>query len=146
MALTISMLTLFVAAFLAATVVPFQSEVVLLGMQLTGIAPLWLLLIVASIGNILGAFINYAIGVRLEHFRDRRWFPMNAAKLERAQRWFNTYGVWTLLLSWAPVLGWFTVVAGIMRTPLWQFTLLVSIAKTGRYAVVIWLTARAMGD
>lgn len=139
------MLTLFAAAFLAATVVPFQSEVVLLGMQLAGIAPEYLLLIVASVGNILGAFVNYAIGARLEHFRDRRWFPMNAAKLERAQRWFNTYGVWSLLLSWAPVLGWFTVVAGVMRTPLWQFTLLVTIAKTVRYAVVIWLTSKAMG-
>lgn len=146
MALILSMFTLFAAAFLAATVVPFQSEVVLLGMQLAAVGPLWLLLIVASIGNILGAFVNYAIGARLEHFRHRRWFPMNAVQLERAQRWFNTYGVWSLLLSWAPVLGWFTVVAGIMRTPLWQFTILVTIAKTGRYAVVIWLTAKAMGD
>jgi hypothetical protein len=47
--------------------------------------------------------------------------------------WWLRWGVWSLLLSWAPILGWFTVVAGAMRTPLWQFTVLVTVAKTGRF-------------
>lgn len=136
---------LFAATFLAATVFPFQSEVVFVGLQLTGVAPLWLLVTVASLGNTLGAFVNYWIGARLEDAGAHRWLRIDEAKFARARRWWERWGVWSLLLSWAPVLGWFTVVAGAMRTPLWQFTLLVATAKTARFVALGWLTARAMG-
>lgn len=63
----------------------------------------------------------------------------------RAQRWYARLGVWTLLMSWAPLGDAFTVVAGVMRTPVWVFVVLVTLAKTGRYAVLAWLTAQAMG-
>ncbi|MDD7972441.1 YqaA family protein [Roseinatronobacter alkalisoli] len=135
---------LFAAAFLAATIIPFQSEVVFLAMQTANLTTVVMLVAVASVGNTLGAFVNYAIGARIEHYRDRRWFPARPAQLERAQRWFARYGVWSLLLSWAPLLGWFTLVAGIMRTPLWQFAVLVAIAKTARYSLLAWLTLRAV--
>jgi membrane protein YqaA with SNARE-associated domain len=136
---------LFAACFIAATVFPFQSEVVFVGLQMAGVAPLVTLVVVASVGNTLGAFVNYWIGARLEDADAHRWLRIDDAKFERLRRWWLRFGVWSLLLSWAPVLGWFTVVAGAMRTPLWQFTLLVTLAKTGRYAVVGWLTAQAMG-
>lgn len=136
---------LFAATFLAATVVPFQSELVFAGLQLGGMAPLWLLITVASLGNTLGALVNYWIGARLDQPGARRWLRINEARLARARRWWQRWGVWSLLLSWAPVLGWFTLVAGTMRTPLWQFMLLVGLAKTGRFMVLGWLTAQAMG-
>jgi membrane protein YqaA with SNARE-associated domain len=139
-----ALVTLFAAAFLAATIIPFQSEAVFVALQLGNVSGLVMLVVIASLGNTLGAFVNYAIGMRVETYRDRRWFPMRPDQLERTQGWFRRYGVWSLLLSWAPVLGWFTLVAGIMRTPLWQFALLVAIAKTGRYAILAWITARAM--
>ncbi|ATX66642.1 YqaA family protein [Roseinatronobacter bogoriensis] len=139
-----ALVTLFAAAFLAATIIPFQSEAVFVALQLGNVTGLVLLVGVASLGNTLGAFVNYAVGMRVETYRDRRWFPMRPEQLERTQIWFRRYGVWSLLFSWAPVLGWFTLVAGVMRTPLWQFALLVAIAKTGRYAVLAWLTSRAM--
>jgi membrane protein YqaA with SNARE-associated domain len=47
-------------------------------------------------------------------------------------------------MSWAPLGDGFTVVAGIMRTPVWLFVTLVAIAKTGRYLVLAWITAQAM--
>lgn len=134
---------LFAAAFGAATVLPFQSEVVLVAMVAAQSAPVWLMLLVASVGNTLGSMVNWWLGRYVEHFRGRRWFPVTDAQLDRAQTWYARWGVWTLLLSWAPFGDGFTVVAGIMRTPLWLFTLIVAAVKTGRYIVVVWLTEAA---
>jgi membrane protein YqaA with SNARE-associated domain len=136
---------LFAAAFGAATILPFQSEVVFVGLQLAGSIPLLTIIAVASVGNTLGAVVNYVMGRGIERFRTRRWFPVNAAQLARAQRWYARWGVWTLLISWAPLGDAFTVVAGIMRTPLWVFLVLVTLAKTGRYTALGWLTAQAGG-
>lgn len=129
---------LFLAAFGAATLLPFQSEFVLAAMLAAEAAPVSALFIVASVGNTLGSIVNYGLGRMIETFRGRRWFPISAAQLARAERWYSRWGVWTLLLSWAPFGDPLTVVAGVLRTPFWLFTLLVSIAKTARYAAVIW--------
>ena len=136
---------LFTAAFGAATILPFQSEVIFVGLQLGGSLPLVTLIAVASFGNTLGAVVNYVMGRGVERFRTSRWFPVNTGQLARAQRWYARWGVWTLLLSWAPLGDAFTVVAGIMRTPVWIFLTLVTLAKTGRYVVLGWLTAQAGG-
>lgn len=136
---------LFLAAFGAATILPFQSEVVFIALQVAGRTSVAALVIVASVGNTLGAVVNYVMGRGIERFRHRRWFPVNAAQLARAQRWYARWGVWTLLLSWAPFGDGFTVIAGMMRTPVWVFVLLVTIAKTGRYIVLAWITTQAGG-
>jgi membrane protein YqaA with SNARE-associated domain len=136
---------MFLTSFAAATLVPFQSEVVFVALQIAGTLPLVLIVAVASLGNTLGAVVNYAMGLGIERFQDRRWFPVNVAQLARAQRWYARWGVWSLLMSWAPFTGGFTVVAGIMRTPLWLFLTLVAISKTGRYVILGWITAQAGG-
>lgn len=136
---------LFAAAFGAATLLPFQSEIVFVAMQVAGDVPVWLLLAVASIGNTAGSVVNYVMGLGVERFRKSRWFPVSDAQLDRAQGWYARWGVWTLLLSWAPFGDGFTVVAGMMRTPFWVFLLLVAVAKTGRYAVLAWATAQVGG-
>ncbi len=133
---------IFAAAFGAATILPFQSEIVFVGLQLAGTISLPVLVLVASAGNILGAVVNYLLGHWIEHFRHRRWFPFSEAQLARARKWYARWGVWTLLLSWAPLGDAFTVIAGILRAPPWLFLLLVTIAKTGRYMVLAWLTAQ----
>ncbi len=136
---------LFAAAFGAATILPLQSEVVFVGLQLAGTAPVSWLIVVASIGNTLGAGINYVMGRGIARFRSRRWFPVGADRLAQAERWYARWGVWTLLLSWAPLGDAFTVIAGTLRTPVWLFLILVSIAKTGRYVALAWMTARVAG-
>ncbi|APX90083.1 hypothetical protein BV394_10430 [Brevirhabdus pacifica] len=136
---------MFLAAFGAATILPFQSEVVFAGIQLAGSVPLGLLILVASVGNVLGAVVNYVLGRGIERFQDRRWFPVSPASLDRARGWYGRWGVWTLLLSWAPLGDAFTVVAGVLRTPFWLFLLLVTIAKTGRYLFLAWATASIAG-
>ena len=144
-ALTGQLAGLFAAAFGAATILPFQSEVVFVALQVAGAVPVAWLVAVASVGNTLGAVVNYVMGRGIERFRTRRWFPVNAAQLARAQRWYARWGVWTLLLSWAPFGDAFTVIAGVMRTHWIVFLVLVTLAKTGRYAVLAWLTTQAGG-
>ena len=66
---------LWLAAFLAATPVPFQSEVVFVALQAAGVASPLMLVIVASVGNVLGSVVTYAIGRGVSQFQARRWFP-----------------------------------------------------------------------
>ncbi len=128
---------LFTAAFLAATILPMQSEAILVGLILSGDYSTTSLLAVASIGNTLGAVVNWGLGRGIERFRDRRWFPTSPAKLERAQTWYRRYGKWSLLLSWLPVGGdAITVLAGVLREPLPTFLLLVFLGKAARYLVL----------
>lgn len=132
--------SLFLSALVAATILPMQSEAVLVGLLLADYSPL-LLITVASIGNVLGSAINWLLGRGIERFRDRPWFPASNAGLERAQSWYRRYGKWSLLLSWAPVIGDpLTVIAGVLREPFPVFLLLVAIAKTGRYLVLAAIT------
>lgn len=128
---------LFAVAFAAATVLPLQSEAALTALLFAGYSPA-LLLVVASMGNILGSTVNWALGRWLEHFSQRWWFPASGRSLERAQDWYRRYGRWSLLLSWVPVIGDpITVVAGMLRESLVVFLVLVAIAKTGRYLALI---------
>lgn len=136
MDLLIAYLGLFAAAFIAATLLPAQSEGVLVALLLAGYVP-WLLVLVASVGNVLGSTVNWWIGREVARFADRRWFPVKPAALARAQAWYARYGRWTLLLSWMPVIGDpLTLAAGVMREPLRVFLPLVALAKTTRYAVL----------
>lgn len=130
---------LFASAFLAATILPFYSEVVLFALARQGYDP-WLLVAVATLGNTLGAVVNWWLGRYLLHFQDRPWFRISAADIERAQGWFQRYGVWSLALAWMPVGGdALTFIAGIMRIRLGVFLLLVGAGKMLRYIVVMKL-------
>ena len=127
---------LFLAAFTAATLLPAQSEALVVGLLLTDYAP-WLVLAVASVGNVLGSVVNWFLGRGIERFRGRRWFPVSPAALARAEGWYRSYGRWSLLLAWAPIIGDpLTVVAGVLRETFLVFLLLVSIAKIGRYLIL----------
>lgn len=135
-----SYLLLFFSALLAATLIPAQSEALLVSLILNGQDVLWLLLAVATAGNTLGSVINWWLGRYLQHFHEKRWFPVKAASLARAQQQFQRYGWWVLLLSWLPIVGDpLTVVAGVMRMRLLPFVLVVAVAKGGRYGVLGWL-------
>lgn len=130
---------LFSAAFLAATLLPAQSEVVLAGMALHGVGPIPVLWAVATFGNLLGSCVNWALGRFMLHYADRRWFPVSAAHLAKAQAWYGRFGRWSLLASWVPIVGDpLTLVAGVMREPFSRFVLIVGLAKGGRYALLLW--------
>ncbi|MDX0777896.1 DedA family protein [Sinorhizobium medicae] len=131
---------LFLVALAAATILPMQSEAALAGLLVSGYSP-WLLIAVASIGNVLGSVVNWLIGRGIQRFRHKRWSPASDAGLERAQRWYHRYGKWSLLLSWMPIIGDpLTVAAGVMKEPLTHFVLLVAVAKVVRYLAVAAVT------
>jgi len=128
---------LFLTAFVAATILPMQSEAALVGLLLLDAQPAWLLVTVASVGNVLGSVVNWLLGRFIERYRDKRWFPAKPAALDRAGAWYRRYGKWSLLLSWMPIIGDpLTVAAGVLREPFPVFLLLVAIAKIGRYLVL----------
>lgn len=133
---------LFLTALAAATLLPAQSEALLAGLLLNGAYPPWALIAVASAGNVLGSVINWLIGRGIDRFRDRPWFPVSAAALERAQHWYQRYGKWSLLASWVPIIGDpLTVAAGVLRVALPTFVAIVTIAKTARYLFVYAVVA-----
>jgi len=129
---------LFASALLAATIFPAQSEMVLAGLHVAGNYSKWLLLIVATTGNVLGSVINWLLGRYLIHFQDRKWFPIKGRALDKSAAIYQKYGVWTLLLAWMPFIGDpLTLVAGIFRTNILLFLILVTIGKAGRYALLL---------
>ncbi len=133
----IAYLGLFFSALIAATVLPMQSEALLVGLLIAGEQPVVSLLLVATVGNVLGSLLNWYIGRFLLRFKDRRWFPTSEHQLARAENWYRRYGRWSLLGSWLPVIGDpITVVAGILREPLFSFLVLVTLAKGARYFIL----------
>lgn len=132
---------LFASALIAATILPMQSEAVLVGLLVSGDRPVTLLLVIATVGNVLGSVINWTFGRFLLRFRRRRWFPASDNQLARAESWYRRYGRWSLLASWMPVIGDpLTVVAGVLKEPIVPFVVLVTIAKGGRYLVLAAIT------
>lgn len=133
-------LSIFLMAFLAATILPAQSEFVVAGAQQMGYN-IWAIWWLASIGNTLGSVVNYILGRFLVQYQDRRWFPFKPKSLERGHRWFERFGKWSLLMAWAPFIGDpLTFIAGMLRLTFWQFLILVFVSKSGRYAILLGIT------
>jgi len=134
---------MFLAAFTAATPVPMQSELVFVALATAG-WPLTALVVVASLGNVLGSCLTYAVGRGIGGAGLGRWFAVTPDRLARAEGWFTRWGRWSLLLSWAPGGDLLVALAGLLRMPLLVFLPLLTIAKTGRYLVLAWLTSAAL--
>jgi membrane protein YqaA with SNARE-associated domain len=135
----IELLVVFFAAFLAATVIPAQSEAVLVGVAATGSFSKELLLLVASLGNVLGSIVNYILGYQAICLGKKKQLFAKTTKLEKYESIYRRYGVWTLLFAWLPLVGdVFTVLAGVFRANIWVFILLVTIGKAGRYWLLLY--------
>ncbi len=142
----IGYLGLLASALIAATILPMQSEAVLVGLLLGGGHSPVLLVLVATVGNVLGSVINWVLGRFALRFQNRKWFPASELQLARAQGWYHRYGRWSLLGSWLPIVGDpLTVMAGVLREPLWSFLVLVTLAKAGRYLVLAAVTLAWFG-
>ncbi len=130
-------LILFSISLLAATIFPASSEATLLYYLHEG-EPVWMLLIAAGTGNVLGSVINYFIGKKgVGYLLDHK--KITAARMKKSEVFFKKYGAFALLLSWVPIIGDpLTFVAGVLHFDFRKFLLFVSIAKFGRYLVLIW--------
>ena len=134
------LVALALSAFTSATLLPGTSEAMLVTLHVAKAAPGWLLVTVASLANVAGSCVNWALGRYLARHAGHRWFPATPAQLDRASAWYRRWGWPSLLLSWTPVIGDpLTVVAGLLRTPFVLFLIVVAIAKLARYAALVWL-------
>jgi membrane protein YqaA with SNARE-associated domain len=129
---------LFLSSFLAATILPLSSELVL-GYLLLHNYGVPGVLATATLGNVLGALVNYGLGRAGGGPVLERLFRVSPKEIEMARYRFKTHGTLSLLLAWVPVIGDpLTVVAGMLKIRLWVFLTLVSIGKFTRYAVLSW--------
>jgi membrane protein YqaA with SNARE-associated domain len=135
---------LFVAAFLAATLLPLSSEVVLSALLLNGLSPFWLVM-TATAGNVLGSIVNYALGYWLSLEVAKKWLKISADDLDRAEGRFRKYGMFSLFFAWVPVIGDpLTILAGALRVRFLWFFLIVSAGKLFRYVAISYLTLQAI--
>lgn len=127
---------LFIAAFLAATILPLSSELVLTALLLNGLSPTYLV-IIATIGNVLGSLTNYGLGYWASKTVIQRWLRMSENEFVRAEERFKKYGIVALLFAWVPIIGDpLTVMAGILRIRLLWFLVLVTTGKFLRYYIL----------
>jgi membrane protein YqaA with SNARE-associated domain len=130
---------LFVAAFLAATILPLSSEVVLSILLFNGLSPI-ALVAVATVGNVLGSLTNYGLGYWASIAYIKKWLKMSEEEFVRAEQRFAKYGLFSLCFAWVPIVGDpITVIAGFLRIRLLWFVVLVTIGKLLRYIVVSYL-------
>ena len=133
-------LSLFTISFLAATILPFSSELTLAGLIATSNYDNLILLIVASFGNTLGSVVNWVLGFYSRNLITKKWFPFKDKQIENSSRWFSKFGKWSLLFAWIPILGDpLTLVSGLLRVRFLDFVILVAIGKVSRYLVVFYL-------
>jgi len=135
---SLSLLSLFASSFLSATLLPGNSEVVLIAMLLSGVSQPWLLVVIATMGNSLGGLTNVILG---------RFFPLREKSRwqEKAVGWLKRYGAATLLLSWMPVIGdLLCLLAGWMRISWGPVLFFLCLGKALRYVLLAWVTLQGM--
>ena len=133
-------LSLFFISFLAATILPFSSELTLAGLISTSNYDNLILLVVASFGNVLGSVFNWSLGFYSRNLSTKKWFPFKETQIERSSKWFSKFGKWSLLFAWLPIVGDpLTFVAGLLRVRFLDFIILVAIGKVSRYLLVFYL-------
>ena len=133
-------LSLFAVSFLAATILPFSSELILVGLIATSNYDNFFLLIAASLGNIFGSVVNWALGFYSRNLTTKKWFPFKETQIERSSRWFKKFGKWSLLFAWVPIVGDpLTLFSGLLRVRFLDFIILVAIGKVSRYFTVFYL-------
>jgi membrane protein YqaA with SNARE-associated domain len=133
---------LFLAAFVAASLLPAQSEGLLAYYIITSDLHWAALIAVATLGNVLGSLLNYAFGLGLSSVKSFEWLRPKEEQMLRARNFYQRYGRWSLLLSWVPVIGDpLTFIAGVMREKLWRFLWIVTLAKSLRYLAVAYFAS-----
>ena len=132
-------LSLFTISFLAATILPFSSELTLAGLIATSNYDNLLLLIIASLGNILGSVVNWALGFYSRKLTTKKWFPFKDKQIKNSSKWFSKFGKWSLLFAWVPIIGDpLTLAAGLLRVKFIEFLILVTIGKVFRYFLIYY--------
>ena len=130
--------TLAFVAFLSATLLPMGSEALLLYDVKEG-HNIYLLVFVASFGNILGSCLNYYLGLKGEVYLEEKKY-LKKESILKYKKFFDKYGAYSLLLAWLPIIGDpLTFVAGVLKYDFKVFLAAVSLAKALRYILLVYL-------
>ncbi|MGM9746227.1 MAG: YqaA family protein [Paludibacteraceae bacterium] len=128
---------LFLATFLAATILPFSSEVVFSALVFGGLNA-WMCVLCATFGNWLGGLTCYWLGHLGKIEWIEKWLRVSHDKIERARSWFRRYGDWVAFFSFLPVVGdIIAVAAGFMRCNFWIASTAMLFGKFARY--LLWM-------
>ena len=128
-----------ISAFIAGSVIPLSSEAIVAACLAKPGINLVLLLISATIGNVLGGMTCYWMGSKGKDEWVIKYAHVSPEKLARAQRMVSVHGAWFAILAWIPILGSaITVALGYMHANKWAVAFFMTIGKAIRYAVIIW--------
>lgn len=129
-------LILLFVSFLSSTLIPMGSEGFLIYYVSLGLN-IYLLILLATVGNTFGSYINYWLGLKGEEYIVKKNY-IKEEKLFKAKNFFDKYGGYSLFLSWMPLFGdGITFVAGVLKYDVKKFFIIVSIAKFVRYVFVV---------
>jgi membrane protein YqaA with SNARE-associated domain len=132
-------LNLFVLSFLASTVFPIGSETLVVTLIYKGFSP-FAVITVATAGNFLGSCTVYYLGLKGRPVIEKYLSP-SPEMLEKSERLFKRYGIFTLLFTWVPGIGdVIAMVAGLTHLSFKLFSILVLFGKLGRYFTIAYLT------
>lgn len=127
----------FVAAFLAGSIVPFSSEIVLIALLQAGLNPVTLV-IWTTLGNTLGGMTCYWVGMLGKMEWIHKYFKVSEEKLDRFHKFLQGKGSVMALLSCLPYIGdAIAICLGIMRSNAWLTALFMFIGKLARYVIVV---------
>lgn len=132
---------LFISAFVAGSIFPFSSEVVMTLLVQMGADP-WMCVAAASVGNTLGGLVCYWLGWLGNPEWIERWLKVDRQKLDKVSRFVERYGAWMGLFSVLPWVGEAIVVLlGLMRSNVYLTTLMMFIGKAARYIAIVYALA-----
>lgn len=127
---------LFLAGFLSATILPMNSEFILLALLSQDFDP-WTCLLIATIGNSMGGLTNYFLGKLGNPLWFKR-FGVKEKKLLSFEQRIQKYGYWLAFFSWVPIIGDpMTIALGFFRVSFWKTTFLIVLGKLLRYLVLV---------
>ena len=132
------------AAFLAGTFVPFNSEVVMAALIATTSMDPWITVISGTIGNVAGTIFNYYIGRIWDVQTISKWMRIKEKRLVRTKNYVENKGSWIAMFTFLPIFGSAIAIAlGILRANVWGVTFFSFVGKFTRYILVV-LSVKAL--
>lgn len=132
---------LFLGCLLSATIIPFASEAIFLGVLLTGADPMSIIF-VATLGNFSGSLITYYMGYLGNFNHLEKWFKIKRDRVYQLKKYIDHYGLWAAALSWAPFIGDpLVLVLGFFRVRVFRVLFIILLVKFLRYFILyhLWM-------
>lgn len=131
-------LGLFLASFLAATILPLGSEVVFAGLIALGMNA-WTCVIIASVGNWLGGMTNYLLGRLGKIEWIEKYLKVDKGKIDKIQHWLEGKGAFMAFFSFLPIVGDVIALAlGFMRSNVYIVNVSMFLGKFARYVLIMY--------